>query len=119
MRWINIGDKELPRVGYQLTSCNLLNSYVLMFLVDQHRFRGGNYILLLKFNKLLINPLSVSPATSTYIHFSSLASKKMFTLKSSGVLQNSLNLTRRNSFVLVNSKMMINKTGNYISSGKI
>ena len=32
MGWINIGDKELPRVGHQLASCSLLNSYLLMFL---------------------------------------------------------------------------------------
>ena len=31
MGWINIGDKELPRVGHQLASCSLLNSYVLRF----------------------------------------------------------------------------------------
>ena len=28
-----VGDKELPRVGHQLVSCSLLNSYVLMFLL--------------------------------------------------------------------------------------
>ena len=32
--WIipRVGDKELPRVGHQLVSCSLINSYVLMFL---------------------------------------------------------------------------------------
>ena len=30
--WIipRVGDKELPRIGHQLASCSLLNSYVLI-----------------------------------------------------------------------------------------
>ena len=39
--WIipRVGDKELPRVGHQLASCSLLDSYVHMFLyiiIDRH-----------------------------------------------------------------------------------
>ena len=37
MGWISIGDQELPRVGHQLASCSLLNSYVL--LMFKHNYK--------------------------------------------------------------------------------
>ena len=34
-----VGDKELPRVGHQLASCSLLNSYVAEECIDFFIFR--------------------------------------------------------------------------------
>ena len=35
--WIipRVGDKELPRIGYQLASCSILNSYVMFYSIQE------------------------------------------------------------------------------------
>ena len=57
--WIipRVGDKELPRVGHQLASCSLINSYVLMFLRFMIMFY--NYVCTGLFVAMYINIHSI------------------------------------------------------------
>ena len=52
MGWINIGDKELPHVGHQLTSCSLLNSYVLININDNNN--NNNIIIIVTITTTII-----------------------------------------------------------------